>query len=83
MLQKVIRALSKYRRATSLPKPEFEAPLDGNAFFRQELALSLGPEAAGEVLAEIDYSNRVARMERLAELRRRELAVRKDLKSLC
>lgn len=79
MLQKVIRALSKRRRATPATEP---APPDGDAFFRQGLALSLGPEAAAEVLAELDYSDRVARMERLAALRRRELAVRDELESL-
>jgi hypothetical protein len=82
MFQKVIRALSKHKREALAPKPKTEELPDGNAVFRKGLAVALGPEAAKELLAELDYNDRVAYLERLAALRRRERAVQSELETL-
>ena len=82
MFQRVIRALSMPRRATPALAPEAEEVPNGDAVFRQGLAVALGPEAAGELLLELDYQDRIARLERLAKLRRRELGVQAELEAL-
>jgi len=82
MLQKMIRALSKRRGVVLASSPEPEELPNGDAVFRQGLAVALGPEVAGELLAELDYQERIARMERLAVLRRRGLAIQGELQSL-
>ena len=83
-LKRALSQLSQYPRTRRLAVVTEEdlTPPDGDAFLRQGLAFALGPEAAREVLAELDYGQRVAQMERLAELRRRELAANADLHSL-
>lgn len=81
MLRKVVRALSQRREALA-SRPQAEEPPDGDAVFRQGLAMALGLEEADALLAELDYRERVRRQERLLEIRRRELVVRREIESL-
>lgn len=84
------QALSKLKRAspeeTSLPKDGLP---NGALIFRALSIASLGEEGAAdlerrldEFQRECDYRDRVARMESLAALRRRELAAQRELESL-
>lgn len=84
MFDRIRRVLSQVARIgtpTPLIEENLAPPLDGEAFLQQGLSGALGPDAAREVLTELDYGHRVARMERVVELRRRELAAKAKLDS--
>lgn len=86
MLKAILTALSQLRKRNVIEK---RSPLTGDQFCHDALVFALGPADAAELERRLDDSNReqayrdhVLRMERMVELRERELAAKTRFESL-